>query len=83
MTAIDWVAAERVADRLGAHTRNNLVAERDVDAIIAWALRLAAECGAADVSPVNWPRAASYLELAVLLGHEHAGTEAEVIADAA
>jgi hypothetical protein len=58
-TTIDWAAADKVAQRLGAHTRA-LVARGDADAAIAWALPLSRESG---------PRGASYFELAVLLGY--------------
>jgi hypothetical protein len=65
-TLIDWAAAEQVAARLGARTRQ-LVAERDPDAVRNWAVRMVGECSAAGVSDVNWPRAASYLELGALV----------------
>jgi hypothetical protein len=75
---IDWRAAATVAERLGLHTRN-LVAGRDAEAVKSWALRLASECN----HGANKPRAASYLELAVLLGHVERRPEREEVSDAA
>jgi hypothetical protein len=62
---IDWDAAADVADALGRRALR-LVAERDTAAIIDWSLHMAREC---DTSKFMAPRAASYLELAVLVGH--------------
>ena len=62
---VDWNAAEHVADGLGIQTRK-LVAERNDEAAREWALKMAS---AHNVYAGNGPRAASYLELAVLLGH--------------
>jgi hypothetical protein len=62
---INWAAAADLADALGRRTLR-LVAERDTDAIIVWALEMAR---ASNVSEFMAPRAASYLELAVLVGH--------------
>jgi hypothetical protein len=67
MQKTDWKAAEHAASGLGIHTRQ-LVAARDADAVREWALRLASEC--TTFSSTHYaPRAASYLELAVLVGH--------------
>jgi hypothetical protein len=63
--AVDWEAAETIAERLGIHTRA-LVAGRDAEAVEGWALSQACAHG---VSETNVPRAASYFELAVLVGH--------------
>jgi hypothetical protein len=63
--AVDWKAAEHVADRLGIQTRK-LVAGRDDEASREWALKMSS---AHNIYAGNGPRAASYLELAVLLGH--------------
>jgi len=60
---IDWSAAARVAERLGIHTRE-LVAGH-AEAVRAWALRLARDFSGS----FNDGRAASYIELAVLVGH--------------
>ncbi len=65
----DWEAAERVADQLGVHIRE-LVARRDAQAVIAWALEMARQN-----EHVRSPRAASYLELAVLAGHPPGAAE--------
>jgi hypothetical protein len=62
---INWKAAERVAERLGVHTRE-LVAAHDADAVFEWALRMARDW---TTGSFNEPRAASYLELAALVGH--------------
>jgi hypothetical protein len=70
VAAVDWPRAERVADQLGAVTRE-LVANRDVDAIGDWALQMADECGQASLA--NGPRAASYFELAVFVGRTPRG----------
>jgi hypothetical protein len=67
VASIDWEAADRVAERLGARTRE-LVAEREPESACLWTLRMAAET-ARFGTVANGPRAASYLELAVLLGH--------------
>jgi hypothetical protein len=71
-TQINWAAAEHIASRLGALTRQ-LVDDRDPDAVREWALRMATECSADGTSDVNWPRAASYLELATLVRGEQQG----------
>jgi hypothetical protein len=73
--AIDWVAATAVAERLGAHTRL-LVAAGYPQAVIDWALRMAQENG---VSAYMVPRVASYIELAVLLGHHEPLPESDPI----
>jgi hypothetical protein len=73
--AIDWVAATAVAERLGAHTRL-LVAAGYPQAVIDWALRMAQENG---VSAYMVPRVASYIELAVLLGHHDPLPESDPI----
>jgi hypothetical protein len=62
--AVDWEAAETVAEKLGLHTRA-LVAGRDAEAVGGWALSQAR----AHVSETNVPRGASYFELAALVGH--------------
>jgi hypothetical protein len=63
---IDWVAADAVARQLGAHTRH-LVAAGDSGPAIAWALQQSgANAG---------PRAVSYYELAMLLGHQRPQVE--------
>jgi hypothetical protein len=59
---INWEAAARVAGRLGAHTRE-LVAGQDADEVREWAQQLCRQQGGD-----GGPRAASYYELAVLLG---------------
>jgi hypothetical protein len=66
ITEIDWVACRRAAAALGEHTRN-LVAERDVDRAIEWALQQA--------RATNGTRQISYLELACLLGHRQEQVE--------
>jgi hypothetical protein len=66
---INWKAAEMVAERLGVHTRE-LVAARDADAVVEWALRMARDSA---TGSFNEPRAASYLELAALVGHQEEG----------
>jgi hypothetical protein len=63
--AVDWKAAADVADALGRRTLR-LVAERNTEAIIECALRMARE---SSTSAFMAPRAVSYLELAVLVGH--------------
>jgi hypothetical protein len=63
---IDWWAAIRVAERLGAHTRD-LVAERDAPAVLEWSLQMARQYF--DSSSANGPRGLSYMELPVLMGH--------------
>ena len=35
-----------------------------------WALRMAQQCSTPGNSETNWPRAATYLELAALVDHE-------------
>jgi hypothetical protein len=65
----NWNAAEQVSDRLGVQTRK-LVAERDEETAREWALRMASQHHGPGISSTNESRAASYLELAVLLGHE-------------
>jgi hypothetical protein len=62
--APDWAAAERVAGRLGAHSRE-LVASRDAEAVIAWALDMASDNG----NGRGPAREAAYLELAGLAGN--------------
>jgi hypothetical protein len=66
MSAVDWKEADRVADVLGLITRE-LVAERNEEATREWALKMAS---AHNIYDGNSRRGASYLELAVLLGHE-------------
>jgi hypothetical protein len=61
---INWKAAEMVAERLGVHTRE-LVAARDADAVVEWALRMARDSA---TGSFNEPRVASYLELVALMG---------------
>jgi hypothetical protein len=63
ITPIDWDAAEAIAQRLGARTRR-LVADRDPDAIFAWAMQMHRECS----GDFNGPTAMTYYELAVLVG---------------
>jgi hypothetical protein len=63
--AINWDAAAELADALGRRTLR-LVAERNPDAIIDWALEMARSSSMSDYMGT---RAASYLELAVLVGH--------------
>jgi hypothetical protein len=63
--AVDWNAAADLADALGRRTLR-LVAERNPEAIIEWTLRMARE---SSTSAYMATRAASYLELAVLVGH--------------
>jgi hypothetical protein len=63
---IDWEAACKVAEGLGIYTRL-LVDTQDPDAILAWALEGAR---ASNGSAFSAPRAASYLELALLVGHD-------------
>jgi hypothetical protein len=63
--AIDWKAADAVAKGLGLRTRA-LVAAGEPQAVIDWSLRLARETS---TSLFTEPRAVSYLELAVLVGH--------------
>ena len=63
---VDWKKAKSFADVLGIETRR-LVASRDVEAARAWALRQARDHSVFDGNEL---RAGSYLELAVLLGHE-------------
>ncbi len=77
--ATDWTAAAAVAERLGLHTRG-LVASRDTEAARSWALRMWREC---DAGAYNVPRAASYLELAVLLGHVEPERQPDEVSDAA
>ena len=60
MSDFDWKAAEVVAKELGVHTRE-LVARGDPQVVIDWALQMQREN--------SGPRAASYGELAVLVGH--------------
>jgi hypothetical protein len=82
--AVDWEVAGRVAQSLGARTQA-LVADRDAGAVRDWALTMAGECAAENIARGNWPRAASYLELAVLVGAPapvSAQAELEVVADA-
>jgi hypothetical protein len=62
---INWAAAERVAERLGVRTRE-LVAAKDPEAVQEWALQMSR---AHDGSGYNAQRSASYIELAVLVGH--------------
>jgi hypothetical protein len=62
---VDWQAATQVADALGRRTLL-LVSERDPEAIIDWALKMA---GASGASSYMAARATTYLELAVLVGH--------------
>src|SRR5262245_1534658 len=59
LDTIDWEAAHLVAQHLGAHTRN-LVAVRDPEPAIEWALQQ----GVMD----HGTRSISYYELAVILG---------------
>jgi hypothetical protein len=68
-TDIDWPAADAVAARLGVHTRE-LVAQRNAEEVHEWALPMVS----ANYGPFNAPRSASYLELAVLCGHEPSET---------
>ncbi len=63
-TEINWKAVDRVAARLGAHTRA-LVAAGDTEEAIDWALKMASQYGTGNEA--NWPCAATYLELAALL----------------
>jgi len=58
---IDWEAAHLVAQHLGAHTRN-LVAVRDPEAAIKWALEQSA-------MSLGTARSINYYELAVILGY--------------
>jgi hypothetical protein len=76
-TRIDWKAAEAVAQQLGLHTRQ-LVTTRDADAVRERALWAARDH---DVGSHNVPRASSYFELAVLVGHSEP-TEAKEADDA-
>jgi hypothetical protein len=62
---IDWDAATDVAAGLGRHTLT-LVARREAAAVRDWALQMAAQ----SIYPGTQARAASYHELAVLVGHE-------------
>jgi hypothetical protein len=64
---IDWNAAVKLATVLGRRTLE-LVALRDADQAREWALQMASAHGSSAAG--NAPRAASYLELAVLLGYE-------------
>jgi hypothetical protein len=66
-TTIDWSAVDAAAERLGIHTRE-LVAARDAKTVRAWALKMHRDWDV-DTSIANKARSASYLELAVLVGH--------------
>lgn len=84
-TEINWKAVDRVAARLGAHTRA-LVAAGDTEEAIDWALKMGRE--AARSSEPNWPCAASYFELVALLEpdrlyHDEEGLEDEEAAELA
>jgi hypothetical protein len=57
--SIDWKAADQVAARCGARTRA-LTSDRDLDELRPWALRMSREH--------SGPAAATYYELAVLVG---------------
>jgi hypothetical protein len=80
---VDWPAAVALAETLGRRTLA-LVARRDPEAVRAWALQMASEN---NVYPGTAARAASYLELAVLVGHveleerEHREEDTEVEED--
>jgi len=56
---IDWDAVEICAERCGARTRR-LAAERDLDELAPWVLMLTRQS--------QLPAAATYFELAVLIG---------------
>jgi hypothetical protein len=62
--AVDWRAAEAIADRLGIHSCR-LVAERDAEAVKAWALQQAGHHDGGD----NRSRADSYYKLAIVAGY--------------
>jgi hypothetical protein len=64
-TTIDWAAADKVAQQLGAHTRA-LVARGDAEEVIAWAREMSRQ----SIGEANYPRGSSYMKLAVLLGHK-------------
>jgi hypothetical protein len=66
-TNIDWDVAVNLANALGRRTLE-LVALRDADQAREWALQMASAHGSSSAG--NAPRAASYLELAVLLGYK-------------
>jgi hypothetical protein len=72
--AVDWDAAVNVAEHLGRRTLT-LVARRDADAVRSWALGMARQF---DNYAGHKARVASYLELAVLCGHEQTTPELAV-----
>ena len=70
---VDWEAAAKVAESLGARTRE-LVREGNAEALKAWCLQQAS----AHVGDANAVRSLSYFELAVVAGHRPARLVAEL-----